>query len=141
MLPLSRNYRATLPASKPGKGAVSAQSDAGRMTRRMGSGIDLLADETRRTMIALLALRPRHPTELSRELGLSLPAVSRQLRLLTDAGLVRVARSRLDGRRRVYTVDPIRHGRITAWLAGTGVGLEDAVVSPRTNGSGETGSQ
>lgn len=88
-------------------------------------------------MVALLALHPRHPTELSRELGLSLPAISRQLRLLTNAGLVRVARSRLDGRRRVYTVDPVQHGRITAWLAGTGVGLEESVVARWAGASAE----
>ena len=99
------------------------------MTRRTGSGIALLADDTRRTIVALIALRPRHPSELSRELGLSLPAISRQLSLLLGAGLIRVARSRVDARGRVYTLDPAQHGRIIAWLAGTDVGLEESIFS------------
>jgi DNA-binding transcriptional ArsR family regulator len=111
------------------KAGVIANRDAPKMTRRTGSGIALLADDTRRMIVALIALRPRHPTELSRELGLSLPAISRQLSLLTTAGLVQVARSRVDARGRVYTLDPREHGRIIAWLAGTDVGLEESILS------------
>jgi predicted transcriptional regulator len=99
------------------------------MTRRTGSGIALLADDTRRTIVALIALRPRHPTELSRELGLSLPAISRQLGLLSGAGLVRVTRSRIDARRRMYALDSREQGRIIAWLAGTDVALEESLLS------------
>ena len=108
---------------------MSAASHDPRMTRRTGSGIDLLADDTRRTIIALLAIRPRHPAALAFELGLSRPAVSRQLRLLVDAGLIRSARSLTDGRGIVYSIDPRELGRITAWLAGTGVGLEESILS------------
>jgi DNA-binding transcriptional ArsR family regulator len=99
------------------------------MTRRTGTGIALLADDTRRTIVALIALRPRHPTELAVELGLSRPAISRQLSILAHAGLVRGARSRVDGRARVYTINPAEHGRITAWLAGTDVGLEVSILA------------
>ena len=99
------------------------------MTRRTGSDIALLADDTRRTIVALIALHPRHPTELSRELGLSLPAISRQLGLLAGAGLVRVARSRIDGRRRMYAIDTRAQGRILAWLAGTDLALEESLLS------------
>lgn len=113
----------------PHKAAVNVERDAPKMTRRTGSGIALLADDTRRTIVALIALHPRHPTELSRELGLSLPAISRQLGLLTRAGLVRVARSRIDGRRRMYAIDTRAQGRILAWLAGTDVGLEESMLS------------
>jgi DNA-binding MarR family transcriptional regulator len=88
-----------------------------------------LADETRRTIVAFLAIRPRHPSELAFELGLSRPAVSRQLRLLADAGLVRPARSLTDRRGIVYSLDPMELGRITAWLAGTGLGLEESLLS------------
>jgi DNA-binding transcriptional ArsR family regulator len=99
------------------------------MTRRAGSGIALLADDTRRLLVSLIALRPRHPTELSRELGLSLPAVSRQLSLLARAGLIRGARSRIDRRGRVYDLNPEERGRVMAWLAATEVGLEEALLS------------
>jgi len=93
---------------------MSAHRDDRFMTRRTGTGIALLADDTRRTIVALLALRPRHPSELARELSLSRPAVSRQLGLLVAAGVIRSARSRVDGRGRVYALNPADAGRVMA---------------------------
>src|SRR6266550_1144476 len=93
------------------------------MPKRNGqTGIELLADPTRRRIIAALAVCPRRPSSLATELKLSRPATTRQLRLLLDAGLVRVSRSILDGRVRLYGIDRRSHGRITAWLAGTEIG-------------------
>lgn len=96
------------------------------MPSRNGTGIALLADETRRRIIAQLALRPSRPSAVADALGLSRPATSRQLRLLQAAGLVRVRPSYIDGRGLVYSLDPAAHRQITAWLAGTGVGLRGA---------------
>lgn len=92
------------------------------MPKRNGPGIELLADPTRRRIIALLAVSPRRPSTLSRDLGLSRPAVTRQLKLLCSAGLVDVSRSLADGRVRLYRIESRSHGPITAWLAGTNVG-------------------
>ena len=92
------------------------------MPKRNGLGIELLADPTRRRLIALLAISPCRPTTLAQELGLSRPATTRQLGLMRDAGFVQVGRSRADGRVRLYSVDARRHGVITAWLAGTEIG-------------------
>ena len=92
------------------------------MPRRNGFGIALLADPTRRQIIALLAVRLMRPSDLARELGLSRPAVSRQLRLLEEADLIVAHRMPSDGRERTYTINHWRHGAITAWLAGTEVG-------------------
>jgi len=89
------------------------------MPRRNGRGIELLADPTRRRMIALLALRPWRPSILATELGLGRPATTRQLKLLQEAGLIGSVRSLADGRVVLYRVDPRQHGSITAWLAGT----------------------
>jgi len=94
----------------------------GRVPKRNGVGIDLLADLTRRRIVALIALGMGQPSKLGREIGLSRPATSRQLRLLRDAGLIAVRPSYLDRRRRVYFIEPRRLGQITAWLAGTEVG-------------------
>jgi len=77
-------------------------------------------------MIALIALRVRTPSAIADELGLSRPATSRQLRLLTDAGLLRWRRSRLDRRSRYYVIDPAMHAPITAWLAGVDLGRSAA---------------
>ena len=97
------------------------------MPKRNGEGIDLLADPTRRRIVAQLALatgKPKagEPTRLAKELGLSLPATSRQLHILLKAGLISVRRGWVDGRRRVYSIEPTRLGQIAELLAGTEVG-------------------
>jgi DNA-binding transcriptional ArsR family regulator len=92
------------------------------MPRRNGSGIALLADPTRRRLIAALAIRPARPSMLADWLELSRFTVSRQLRLLSEAGLVVGHKLVVDRRGVLYTIDPRRHGAITAWLAGTDVG-------------------
>jgi DNA-binding transcriptional ArsR family regulator len=98
------------------------------MPKRNGTGIALLADPTRQRIVALLAIRPRRSSAIAWELGRSRPATSRQLRLLAEAGLIHVLPTSFDGRAVLYAIDPRHHGRITAWLAGTGIGLErDAV--------------
>lgn len=94
------------------------------MPKRNGKGIELLADPTRRRMIQLMALRPRRPSALAREMGLSRPAISRQLRLLREAALIRPISALHDGRGILYAIEPANHGRITAWLAGTEMGLD-----------------
>ena len=102
------------------------------MPKRNGQGIALLADDTRRRIVALLAQRPMRPAVIAHEIGLSRPATSRQLSLLLHAGLVRRHRSTADRRGFLYSVDPTARGRIIAWLAGTDVGLEgrETPVSP-----------
>jgi DNA-binding MarR family transcriptional regulator len=92
------------------------------MPKRNGQGIELLADPTRRKLIAAIALRARRPSSLAEEIGLSRPATTRQLRLLEEAGLIRATRSMLDRRGIVFVIDPRSHGHITAWLAGTDIG-------------------
>ena len=93
------------------------------MPTRHDPGIALLADPTRRHIVALIAVRPRRSSAVAAAIGLSRPATSRQLRLLVDAGLLVVVRSRIDGRGHLYSLDHRAHGRITAWLAGTEIGL------------------
>ena len=101
------------------------------MPKRNGHGIELLADPTRRRIVALLALGQGQPSRLAAEMGLSRPAISRQLRLLQRAGLITVRRNYVDGRRLVYFIEPRRLGQITAWLAGTEVGRAFEPKQPR----------
>jgi len=93
-------------------------AQVGGMPRRAAEGIELLADATRRQIVALIASRIRHPSDIARALGLSRPAVSRQLRLLIEAGLLRWRWSKIDRRMRVYVIDPEMQEPILAWLAG-----------------------
>jgi DNA-binding MarR family transcriptional regulator len=92
------------------------------MPKRNGHGIDLLADPTRRAIVALIALGVGQPSKIAAEISLSRPATSRQLHLLSQAGLVSLRRHYVDRRRVVYFIEPRLHGQITAWLAGTEVG-------------------
>jgi DNA-binding transcriptional ArsR family regulator len=92
------------------------------MPRRNGSGIELLADPTRRRIIALIAGRPRRPSAMARELGVHRSTTTRQLRLLEQAGLIMGHRTLHDGRGVLYVLDPRRVGPILSWLAGTEVG-------------------
>ena len=62
-----------------------------------------LADPHRRAIVALLLERPRPVGEIVEACGLSQPSTSKHLKVLREAGLVRV---RQDAQRRVYTLDP-----------------------------------
>jgi DNA-binding transcriptional ArsR family regulator len=57
-----------------------------------------LADPTRRRILAQLAGGDRCVTDLARRYDISLPAVSKHLRVLEKAGLLRRRRYRRDGR-------------------------------------------
>jgi len=54
-----------------------------------------LGDRTRRALLARLAVKPHMITELAEPFAMSLPAVSRHIRVLENAGLVERA---IDGR-------------------------------------------
>ncbi|HEX4633917.1 MAG TPA: metalloregulator ArsR/SmtB family transcription factor [Gemmatimonadales bacterium] len=47
-----------------------------------------LGDQTRRAILAHLSIRPAKITDLARPFAISLPAVSRHVRVLEEAGLV-----------------------------------------------------
>ena len=72
-----------------------------------------LADPIRREMVELLAGGELAAGELAGRFPVSRPAISRHLRVLREAGLVRV---RTDGKRRLYTLDPRPLRELDAWL-------------------------
>jgi DNA-binding transcriptional ArsR family regulator len=72
-----------------------------------------LADPTRREIVALLAGGEQAAGQLAERFPVSRPAISRHLRVLREAGLVRV---RVEGQRRVYTLDPRPLSELDAWL-------------------------
>jgi DNA-binding transcriptional ArsR family regulator len=73
-----------------------------------------LADPHRRDAIALLRERPRSVNELVAALGLTQPGTSKHLRVLREAGLVRV---QPQAQRRIYEIDPAPLAELDAWLA------------------------
>jgi DNA-binding transcriptional ArsR family regulator len=74
---------------------------------------DVLAEPTRRRILDLLRERPRLVGELTTALGLSQPGTSKHLRVLREAGLVRV---RPEGQRRWYELDAEPLREIDEWL-------------------------
>jgi DNA-binding transcriptional ArsR family regulator len=75
---------------------------------------EVLAEPVRRRILDLLRERPRLVGELTAELGLSQPGTSKHLRVLRDAGLVKV---RADAQRRWYELDPAPLAEVDEWLA------------------------
>lgn len=75
---------------------------------------EAIADPTRRRVLGLLAERERTAGEIASAFTISRPAVSRHLRLLREAGLVRV---RPQAQRRVYALDPRPLDEVDTWLA------------------------
>jgi hypothetical protein len=69
-----------------------------------------------------IARQVRRPSRIALELGLSRPAVSRQLRLLREAGLIDWRAHPGDGRAISYFINREMAAPIIAWLAGTDVG-------------------
>jgi DNA-binding transcriptional ArsR family regulator len=64
----------------------------------------VLADGTRRAIVACLAERPRAVGELAAELPVTRSAVSQHLKVLKDAGLVS---DQATGTRRIYRLNPV----------------------------------
>src|SRR5688572_22325524 len=79
----------------------------------MVTTFEVLADPTRRRILDLLRERPRTVGELVEALAVSQPGISKHLRILRQAGLVRV---RQDAQRRWYELHPEPLAEINAWL-------------------------
>ena len=73
-----------------------------------------LADPTRRSMLEMLARAEHRVTELARPFAMSLPAVSKHLRVLEKAGLIRRQR---DGRVHRVTIEAAPMQEASAWIA------------------------
>ena len=75
---------------------------------------ELLADPTRRRLLDELRQGESSVGSLVERLEMSQPAVSKQLRVLREAGLASV---RVDAQRRIYRLDPAGLREVDAWLA------------------------
>jgi len=77
------------------------------------NALPAIADPTRRELLALLAEGEIAAGDMADRFPVSRPAISRHLRVLREAGLVR---SRTEGRRRLYALDPAPLRELDAWL-------------------------
>jgi DNA-binding transcriptional ArsR family regulator len=73
-----------------------------------------LADPTRFQIVEMLGAGERSAGEIERALKVSQPNASKHLRVLREAGLVRM---RKDRQRRLYRIDPSPLAELDAWLA------------------------
>jgi DNA-binding transcriptional ArsR family regulator len=73
-----------------------------------------IAEAHRRDILDALIAGEKAVGTIVRDLSLSQPQVSKHLRVLSDVGLVR---SRADGRRRLYRLEPDRLRPFRDWLA------------------------
>ena len=79
----------------------------------MATAFEVLAEPTRREILDLVRDRELSVGELVERISISQPGVSKHLRVLRDAGLVKV---RVDAQRRLYRVRPEPLAEIDAWL-------------------------
>ncbi|NEX91915.1 winged helix-turn-helix transcriptional regulator [Caulobacter sp. 17J65-9] len=75
---------------------------------------EILADPTRRRIVASLRDGERQVGDIVREAGVHQSGVSRHLRILHDGGFVSV---RPDGQRRLYALRPEPFRDLDAWLS------------------------
>jgi len=78
------------------------------------NAIEALADATRRRIVELLSDQERSAGEIASHFETSRPGISRHLRVLREAGLVRV---RGEAQRRLYSLDPAPLAELDDWLS------------------------
>ena len=79
----------------------------------LDAAFSALADGTRRAILARLALGETTVSELARPFPVSLPAISRHLRVLEEAGLIRKQRT---GREHRCALEPAGMRAAASWL-------------------------
>jgi DNA-binding transcriptional ArsR family regulator len=90
---------------------------ASRAVLRADQVLDALADPTRRAVVQLLGdAGPQRAGALASRVGTSAPTMSRHLRVLLDAGVVRDERGSSDARARVFSLRPESITAVQAWL-------------------------
>lgn len=80
----------------------------------MGTTLQVIAEPRRQAILDLLREGELPVGDLVARLGMSQPLVSKHLRVLKDAGLVRV---RADAQRRLYRLAPEPLAELDEWLA------------------------
>ncbi len=102
-------------------------------------GIDVvlsaLSDPTRRQVIERLADGPCRTNELADAVGVSVPAVSRHLRVLREREVVERVDVDGDGRGREYRLNPASLSIIATWLGGAYWTTELRAASPTPDAS------
>jgi DNA-binding transcriptional ArsR family regulator len=83
------------------------------VTDRLSAAFSALADPTRRAILARLALGEASVTELAEPFEISLPAISKHLKVLEHAGLITRGR---EAQWRPCRIEPSALKTVDAWL-------------------------
>lgn len=75
-----------------------------------------LSDPTRRRVVEELGRAPRRASDLALTMGVSRPGMSRHLRVLREAGVIREEDDSEDGRAHLLALDRGAFGRVHDWL-------------------------
>jgi DNA-binding transcriptional ArsR family regulator len=89
---------------------------------KLDATFSALADPTRRAIVARLAVGDATVLELAAPFDISLPAISRHLKVLEQAGLIKRGR---DAQRRPCSLDPEALASATEWIDHTRKAWED----------------
>jgi DNA-binding transcriptional ArsR family regulator len=84
--------------------------------QRLDDAFGALADPTRRKVIELLGKTPQRASDLALATQASRPGMSRHLRILREAGLVREEEDAIDARARVYRLEDDAFDGVKGWL-------------------------
>jgi DNA-binding transcriptional ArsR family regulator len=76
--------------------------------------LNALADPTRQRIVEMLAERELSAGAIGERFAVSAPAISQHLRVLKQAGLVRV---RAEAQRRIYALDPAGFDELEEWMS------------------------
>jgi DNA-binding transcriptional ArsR family regulator len=74
-----------------------------------------MADGTRREILSMLSAKPLAVHDIATRFEMSRPAVSKHLRVLADAGMVRAERA---GKENRYVLDEAAFDEVADWLSG-----------------------
>jgi DNA-binding transcriptional ArsR family regulator len=99
-----------------------------------------VADPTRRAILDLLRRGDAPFADIAERFPMSAPAISRHLRVLREARLVRESRAGRDRRQRIYQLDPAPLRDVVEWARvyqayweGNVARLKQRVEQPRAN--------
>ena len=84
-----------------------------RYIKKMESVFEIIAEPNRRAILSLLASSQHSVGQIERQLGMPQPTVSKQLRVLREAGFVE---STVDAQRRLYRLKPEPFQEVDEWL-------------------------
>ncbi len=87
--------------------------------RKLDRTLAALADPNRRGVVELLREGPRRAGELSDELGLAPPALSRHLKTLRESGLIEETHPDYDARVRIYALKDGAMSDLKKWIDDT----------------------